>query len=176
MSQGAPPPTRQSRRPRQASLQQSRTRRCVCDSTRRRAAVADWRLRGRKKLEVIPDRGGPPPGSPSPYKTQFRISAFYSLSSTCAELQGDWVVDCLEHMRGRGFQRIEATSSAENSWGEHVDALSALTLFPKADSWYMGANIPGKPRQLLNYPGGIPLYLEKCHECASNGYEGFELV
>lgn len=95
---------------------------------------------------------------------------------TCAELQGDWIVDCLEHLRQNGLRRIEVTGSAEILWCNHVDTLSAMTLFPQADSWYMGANIPGKPRQLLNYPGGIPLYLEKCHESASKGYEGFELA
>jgi cyclohexanone monooxygenase len=90
-------------------------------------------------------------------------------------LQGDWIVDCLEYMRQHGHSRIEATSSAEEAWTSHVDELAGMTLFPKADSWYMGANIPGKKRQLLNYPGGLPLYLEKCHECAANGYAGFVL-
>ena len=50
-----------------------------------------------------------------------------------------------------------------------------MTLFPKADSWYMGANIPGKPRELLNYPGGVPLYLQMCEASAANGYDGFVL-
>jgi len=53
--------------------------------------------------------------------------------------------------------------------------LAGATLFPKANSWYMGANIPGKPRQLLNYPGGLPLYLARCAECAEAGYTGFRL-
>ena len=50
-----------------------------------------------------------------------------------------------------------------------------MTLFPLADSWYMGANIPGKPRELLNYPGGLPLYLQMCQACADEGYTGFVL-
>ena len=50
-----------------------------------------------------------------------------------------------------------------------------MTLFPLADSWYMGANIPGKPRELLNYPGGVPLYLQMCQASADKGYEGFVL-
>jgi cyclohexanone monooxygenase len=95
---------------------------------------------------------------------------------TCAELQGDWVVDCLEYMRQGGLERIEAMASAEKIWNDHAEEMADMTLFPKADSWYMGANIPGKPRQLLNYAGGLPLYLEKCDECASKGYEGFSLV
>jgi len=95
---------------------------------------------------------------------------------TCAELQGDWIVECLEYMNRNQLRRIEVTTSAEIQWCDHVDELAGLTLFPKADSWYMGANIPGKKRQLLNYPGGIPLYLEKCNASASKGYEGFELT
>ena len=56
-----------------------------------------------------------------------------------------------------------------------VALFAAATLFPEANSWYMGANIPGKPRQILNYPGGLPLYLEKCAACAAEGYAGFDL-
>lgn len=95
---------------------------------------------------------------------------------TCAELQGDWIVECLGYMRERNKTRIEATSRAEAAWNEHVEEITKMTLFPRANSWYMGANIPGKPRQLLNYPGGLPLYLQKCDECASHDYEGFELT
>jgi cyclohexanone monooxygenase len=94
---------------------------------------------------------------------------------SAAELQGDVVAGCLTWLRERGLTRIEATRAAEEAWNEHIEALAAATLFPKADSWYMGANIPGKPRQLLNYPGGLPLYLRKCAECAEAGYAGFDL-
>jgi cyclohexanone monooxygenase len=94
---------------------------------------------------------------------------------TCAELQGDWVVQCLEHMRKNGLTRIEATPEAEEAWGEHVAELTADTLFPFAKSWYMGDNVPGKKRELLAYPGGLPTYLQKCAEAAERGYEGFVL-
>ena len=93
---------------------------------------------------------------------------------TCAELQGDWVVECIEYMRQSGLTRIEATSEAEETWREHVSELADATLFPRADSWYMGANIPGKPVELLNYPG-LPMFLQKCKESAEKGYEGFVL-
>ena len=53
--------------------------------------------------------------------------------------------------------------------------MSDFALFQKADSWYMGANIPGKPRELLNFPGGIPFYAESCTACADDDYSGFEL-
>ena len=94
---------------------------------------------------------------------------------TCAEVQGDWVVECLEYLRDHGHARIEATATAEKTWSDHVDELAGATLFPQAASWYMGANVPGKTQQLLNYPGGLPLYVEKCRESAQNGYAGFEI-
>lgn len=95
---------------------------------------------------------------------------------SCAELQGQWVVECLEYLRRNGLSRIEATREAEQAWGEHVAELAAGTLFPIAESWYMGANVPGKRRELLAYPGGLPTYLQKCNEAAEKGYEGFVLV
>jgi cyclohexanone monooxygenase len=95
---------------------------------------------------------------------------------TCAELQGEWVVDCLEYLRRKGLRRIEATPSAERAWGEHMAELTGATLFPEAASWYMGANVPGKKRELLLYPGGLPAYLARCRETAERGYVGFALA
>jgi len=93
---------------------------------------------------------------------------------TCAELQGEWIVDCLRHVRDRGLTRIEASETAGESWTQHLADLAATTLLPFADSWYMGANVPGKPRQLLHYLG-LQEYLAFCRESAENGYSGFEL-
>ncbi|HWF76422.1 MAG TPA: NAD(P)/FAD-dependent oxidoreductase [Caulobacteraceae bacterium] len=95
---------------------------------------------------------------------------------SAAELQGEVIVGLLAWLRARGVTRIEATRAAEDAWNAHVEEAAAGTLFLKANSWYLGANIPGKPRQLLNYPGGLPLYLAKCAECAAVGYAGFELA
>ncbi|HZZ45341.1 MAG TPA: NAD(P)/FAD-dependent oxidoreductase [Pseudonocardia sp.] len=95
---------------------------------------------------------------------------------SCAELQGEWVVQCLEHLRGNGLTRIEATREAEREWADHMAELGDKTLFGKAASWYMGANVPGKKRELLCYPGGLPLYLSKCQESADQGYAGFVLA
>jgi cyclohexanone monooxygenase len=95
---------------------------------------------------------------------------------TCAEVQGDWVVELLLHLSGTGATRVEATFEAEQSWRAQVQAIAAATLFPRADSWYMGANIPGKPREMLNWPGGLQSYLELCRACASAGYEGFTIT
>jgi cyclohexanone monooxygenase len=93
---------------------------------------------------------------------------------TCAELQGDWVVDCLSYLRDNGLTRIEAKAAAGESWTQHMADLAAGTLLPLADSWYMGANIPGKPRQLLHHLG-LQEYLAFCRESAENGYSGFNL-
>ncbi len=93
---------------------------------------------------------------------------------TCAEMQGDWIVACLDHLRREGITRIEATAPYEETWDRHIRAVAATTLFPKADSWYMGANIPGKARQLLNYPS-VTMYMDRCNESAANGYKGFLL-
>ncbi|KRB78778.1 MULTISPECIES: flavin-containing monooxygenase [unclassified Sphingomonas] len=98
-----------------------------------------------------------------------------SVGPVSAEVQGAWIVKCLEYMRNGQLSQIEATPQAEQVWNDHLNEIAETTLFPRADSWYMGANIPGKKRQLLAYPGGLPLYLQKCREVDENEYEGFAL-
>ena len=93
---------------------------------------------------------------------------------TCAETQGDWVVQCLVDLRARNLSRIEATEEAANDWAAYLREVGEGTLLPQADSWYMGANIPGKKRELLYHPM-VPEYLEACAESAANDYTGFEL-
>jgi cyclohexanone monooxygenase len=100
-------------------------------------------------------------------------TAFWN-GPSCAEQQGDWVVDCLIYLRDNRLTRIEASQAAGESWTQHMEELAAGTLLPLAESWYMGANIPGKPRQLLHH-FGVPEYLNFCRESAENGYSGFEL-
>jgi cyclohexanone monooxygenase len=94
---------------------------------------------------------------------------------TCAELEGEWIVKCVDYMRLNEFTRIEATPTAEAEWGAHCAELAAPSLFQYAKSWYMGANIPGKPVELLAYAGGLPVYAEKLEDCAQSGYNGFVL-
>ncbi len=88
----------------------------------------------------------------------------------------DWVTDCIVYLRAHGFAAIEATTAAQDEWVQHVADVGAFTLFPKADSWYMGANVPGKPRVFLPYVGGVGEFRQKCDEVARNGYEGFTLI
>ena len=78
-------------------------------------------------------------------------------------------------MRARGAETIEPTRQAEDAWVAHNQELAEATLFPTADTWYMGANIPGKPRVFLPHLGFVGPYRQKCDEVAANGYEGFVL-
>ncbi len=94
---------------------------------------------------------------------------------TCAETQGDWIAQLLDHLRQRNYARVEATVAAEEAWRAQVLELADATLFPRADSWYLGANIPGKPREMLAFSGGLPAYLAKCRQSAERGYEGFAI-
>ncbi len=95
---------------------------------------------------------------------------------TSAECQGDFIVQMLEYMREGGYTRIEPTREAEEAWRNLCQDLAETTLFPKADSWYMAANIPGKAREMLMYPGGLPAYMEELRTSAAKGYEGYELA
>ncbi len=92
----------------------------------------------------------------------------------CAEIQGDWLADLLGHLRAEGLTEIDSSPEAAEAWTAHLAELADSTLFGLADSWYMGANIPGKRRQLLNYPSSDG-YLGRLRRCAENGYEGFVL-
>jgi cyclohexanone monooxygenase len=88
----------------------------------------------------------------------------------------DWITHCLEYLLEHGIATIEATVEAQDAWVEHVNQVASLTLFPRANSWYMGANIEGKPRVFMPYIGGLNLYTQKCDEVAAAGYEGFTLA
>jgi cyclohexanone monooxygenase len=105
------------------------------------------------------------PGSPS-VKTQMIVAI---------EQHMDWIADCLDTMRQRGMTRIEPTPDAERDWVQHVNDVADGTLYPLANSWYVGANIPGKPRVFMPYVGGFAGYKKKCDAVAANGYEGFTM-
>ncbi len=105
------------------------------------------------------------PGSPS-VKTQMIIAI---------EQHMDWIGDCLATMRDRGMTRIEPTPEAERDWVQHVNDVADSTLYPLANSWYLGSNIPGKPRVFMPYVGGFAGYKKRCDAVAANGYEGFAM-
>jgi cation diffusion facilitator CzcD-associated flavoprotein CzcO/acetyl esterase/lipase len=87
----------------------------------------------------------------------------------------DWVTDIIARMRREGIDTIEPTRMAEDGWVQHVNDCGAITLFPRANSWYMGANVPGKPRVFLPYVGGVDRYRATCDEVVERGCLGFEL-
>jgi cyclohexanone monooxygenase len=87
----------------------------------------------------------------------------------------EWIADCLTFMRDRGHAMIEATTEAEEKWVAHVNEVANMTLYPQANSWYMGANIPGKARIFMPYIGGVGAYRRTCDEVAAKGYRGFAM-
>jgi cation diffusion facilitator CzcD-associated flavoprotein CzcO len=87
----------------------------------------------------------------------------------------EWIADAIGHMRERGFGSIEADEKAQERWAEHLRELASPTLRYTCTSWYLGANVPGKPRVFMPYIGGFPRYVQQCREVAAGGYEGFAL-
>ena len=100
----------------------------------------------------------------------------FSNGPSCAELQGKEVVALIKYMQDTGHTRFESTEEADRTWRAHVDELAEATLLLRAHSWWTSDNIPGKVRQLINYPGGIPLFLEKWRDSKNAGYAGFKIV
>ncbi|MES2535680.1 MAG: NAD(P)/FAD-dependent oxidoreductase [Pseudomonadota bacterium] len=106
------------------------------------------------------------PGSPS----------VLSNMMTSLEQHVEWIANCLDFLRSHGMTRIEADLEAENQWVHHVNEVADRTLFPLANSWYIGANIPGKPRVFMPYVGGVGVYRQKCLEVAEADYAGFHMT
>jgi len=95
----------------------------------------------------------------------------------CIEQHVEWIGTCLAYLREQGVATIEPTPEAQEAWGEHCQAIAGGTMMtvPSCNSWYVGANIPGKPRVFLPYVGGLNNYIAKCDAAADAGYEGFAL-
>jgi cyclohexanone monooxygenase len=102
------------------------------------------------------------PGSPSVFSNMVHS----------IEQHVDFVADLLLELRERGASTVEPTPEAESDWVQHVNDVAGQTLFLKTASWYMGANVPGKPRVFMPYVGGVPTYRAICDKVAANGYEG----
>ncbi len=87
----------------------------------------------------------------------------------------DWITDCIRHMQQKGLDRVETTEQASQTWQQEVDRAANATLLPKVKhSWYLGANIPGKPQVFMPYAGGLAHYREICNNAVAQGYKGFE--
>ena len=106
------------------------------------------------------------PGSPS-VKTNMIASI---------EQHVDWISSCIDHLRREGIGRIDVDAAAEDDWVEHVNQVADATLYPLANSWYVGANIPGKPRVFMPYVAGLDKYRAICDAVAAESYRGFRLV
>jgi len=106
------------------------------------------------------------PGSPS----------VLSNMMTSIEQHVEWIAACLGHLRDRHIRLIEPSAETEQRWTDHVREVGDQTLYPRANSWYMGANIPGKPRVFMPYVGGVGAYRTICEGVAEHGYEGFALA
>ena len=105
------------------------------------------------------------PGSPSVFTNMM----------PAIEHHVEWIAECIGYLREHGLNTIEATPEAEERWTTHCAEVAVGNLRSTCDSWYVGANIPGKARVLMPYIGGFPLYTDKCSEVASSDYAGFSL-
>jgi len=103
------------------------------------------------------------PGSPSVLASMIQA----------IEQHVDWMVDCMAHLRDLGADTLEPLQRYEDEWIEHVNEVSKVSLRSTCSSWYIGANIPGRPRVFMPYIGGFPVYVQKCNEVMSNGFKGF---
>ncbi|MCX7060619.1 MAG: NAD(P)/FAD-dependent oxidoreductase [Gammaproteobacteria bacterium] len=92
------------------------------------------------------------------------------------EYHVNWIMDCIEHLARTGHRTIEAKPEPESAWRETVNAIGKMTLFGEASSWYMGDNVPGKPRVILPYLGGFRSYKQACDTEAASGYPNFEIA
>jgi cyclohexanone monooxygenase len=103
------------------------------------------------------------PGSPS-VLTNMLVSI---------EQHVEWIADCIRDMDAEGWTAIEAERAAQDEWVDHVNELASYTLFAEGNSWYLGANVPGKPRVFMPYLGGVAGYRQICDGVVADGYRGF---
>lgn len=114
-------------------------------------------------------------GYPNLFTTAVPLAPSAALCNmtTCLQQQTEWIADCIHHLEDNGLAYIEPDESTETAWVEHHDETANANLISKTESWYLGANVPGKPRRVLSYTGGVGTYRKKCSEVAEAGYPGF---
>jgi acetone monooxygenase (methyl acetate-forming) len=95
--------------------------------------------------------------------------------TTCLQQQTEWINDCIRHVRESGNTVIEPTKDGEDAWVDHHDETAGANLISKTRSWYTGSNVPGKPRRVLSYTGGVGTYRQMCTEEAEAGYPRFNI-
>jgi acetone monooxygenase (methyl acetate-forming) len=116
-------------------------------------------------------------GYPNLFTTAVPLAPSAALCNmtTCLQQQTEWISDCIKYMRSRKRTVIEPTAEMEDRWVAHHDETASANLISKTNSWYLGSNVPGKPRRVLSYTGGVGTYRRKCDEVAASGYQGFEM-
>ena len=116
-------------------------------------------------------------GYPNLFTTAVPLAPSAALCNmtTCLQQQTEWISDCIGHMRANGKSVMEPTEAAEDAWVRHHDEVASANLISKTNSWYTGSNVPGKPRRVLSYTGGVGDYRRRCQEVAAAGYPGFEM-
>ncbi len=114
-------------------------------------------------------------GYPNLFTTAVPLAPSAALCNmaTCLQQQTEWISDCIRYLGERSRTVIEPTADTEERWVRHHDETAGATLISKTTSWYLGSNVPGKPRRVLSYCGGVGTYKQKCDEVADRGYEGF---
>ena len=95
--------------------------------------------------------------------------------TTCLQQQTEWIADVVRHVREQGGSTVAPTQETEDAWVAHHEETAGATLLAHTTSWYLGSNVPGKPRRVLSYCGGVGTYRQKCDEVAASGYAGFDI-
>ncbi len=142
------------------------------------------RITGRKGLTLAEKwRAGPRTYlgiSSAGFPNLFMVAGSGSPSVLASMIQAieqhvDWITDCIGHLREAGAQTIEPLLKAEDDWVHHLTEVAQISLRSTCNSWYLGANVPGRPRVFMPYIGGFPVYVNRCNEVMAKGYEGFVL-
>lgn len=117
-------------------------------------------------------------GYPNMFTTAVPLAPSAALCNmtTCLQQQTEWITDAIRTMRQQGKSVIEPTADAEEAWVRHHDETASANLISKTNSWYLGSNVPGKPRRVLSYTGGVGTYRRKCTEEAAAGYPSFAMA
>ncbi|MBB1492733.1 NAD(P)/FAD-dependent oxidoreductase [Paracoccus sp. MC1854] len=117
-------------------------------------------------------------GYPNMFTTAVPLAPSAALCNmtTCLQQQTEWITDTIRAMREQGKSVIEPTEEGEEAWVKHHDETASANLISKTNSWYLGSNVPGKPRRVLSYTGGVGTYRRKCAEEAAAGYPSFAMA
>ena len=116
-------------------------------------------------------------GYPNMFTTAVPLAPSAALCNmtTCLQQQTEWISRCIQFMQDNDHTVIEPTRELEDRWVEHHDEVANANLISKTNSWYVGSNVPGKPRRVLSYTGGVGTYRQKCDEVADSNYAGFAM-